>query len=119
MADLLYPMAHVTSGRAPRLVMAEDIPEGVVSYLDTSGIKQDGYQDWITVRTANANEQVFFRLPHAAVVFEIFRTAFDQAGAPVRMTVTVFPVDRNQFVVNVGDVPDRRRRHPARDHLSD
>jgi hypothetical protein len=39
-------------------------------------------------------------------VFEIFRTAFDDTGRPVRVTVTVFPTDRNQFIVNVGNVPD-------------
>jgi GntR family transcriptional regulator len=38
-------------------------------------------------------------------VFENFRTAFDQTGSPMRVTVTVFPTDRNQFVVEIGDVP--------------
>jgi len=40
-------------------------------------------------------------------MFEIFRTAFDQDKVPMRVTVTVFPTDRNQFIVNVGDdLPD-------------
>jgi GntR family transcriptional regulator len=38
-------------------------------------------------------------------VFEVLRTGFDQTGTPMRLTVTVFPTDRNQFQVNVGDVP--------------
>ena len=38
-------------------------------------------------------------------MFEIFRTAFDQNGDPMRVTVTIFPTDRNQFIVNVGDIP--------------
>ena len=38
-------------------------------------------------------------------VFEIFRTAFDQHGEPMRLTITVFAADRNQFIVNVGVVP--------------
>jgi hypothetical protein len=44
--------------------------------------------------------------PASGNVFEIFLTAFDQAGAALRVTVTVFPTDRNQFIINVGDVPD-------------
>ena len=39
-------------------------------------------------------------------VFEIFRTGFDQTGTPLRVTVTVWPADRNQFIVNVGEVPE-------------
>jgi GntR family transcriptional regulator len=38
-------------------------------------------------------------------VFEIFRTAFDQNGQPMRVTVTIFPVDRQQFIIDVGTVP--------------
>jgi GntR family transcriptional regulator len=102
-----YPMHYVTSGTAPRLLMAEDFPQGVVAYLEEAmGIKQVGYRDWITARTPDSNEQTFFRIPHDATVFEIFRTGFDQSGTPMRVTVTIFPADRNQFIVNVGTVPD-------------
>jgi GntR family transcriptional regulator len=102
-----YPMHFVTSGKAPRLLMAEEIAEGVVSYLGAAmGIKQVGYRDWITARTPNAYEQTFFRIAHDATVFENFRTGFDQTGTPLRVTVTVFPADRNQFLVDVGEVPD-------------
>ena len=38
-------------------------------------------------------------------MFEIFRTAFDGNQAPMRLTKTVFPADRNQFIVNNGQVP--------------
>jgi GntR family transcriptional regulator len=101
-----YPMDFVTSGKAPRLLMAEDIPEGTVAYLrETMGLEQVGYRDWITARTPDANEQMFFRISHDATLFENFRTGFDQSGTPMRVTVTVFPADRNQFIVNVGSVP--------------
>jgi hypothetical protein len=40
------------------------------------------------------------------MVFDIFRSAFDQHGNAMRVTVTVFPADRNQFLVNVGSPPD-------------
>ena len=98
-----YPMDFITKG-ATRLLMAENIPEGAVQYLaETIGIKQVGYTDWITARVPDTNEQSFFGLANDATVFEIFRTGFDQTGTPLRVTVTVWPADRNQFVV-------RRRR---------
>lgn len=65
-------------------------------------IKQTGYRDWITGRLATEEEQVFFGIGHDAAVFVDSRVAFDQNNAPMRLTVTVFPVDRNQLIVNVG-----------------
>ena len=101
-----YPMDFITKG-ATRLLMVEDIAEGAISYLsETVGVTQVGYRDWITARVPDTNEQSFFGLAHDATVFEIFRTGFDQTGTPLRVTVTVWPADRNQFIVNVGDVPD-------------
>lgn len=101
-----YPMEFITKG-ATRLLMDEDIVDGTVRYIaEVLNIKQVGYRDWITARGPDLNEQRFFGLAHDASVFEIFRTAFDQTGTPLRVTVTVFPTDRNQFIVNVGDVPD-------------
>lgn len=101
-----YPMDFITKG-ATRLLMAESIEEGAVRYLAaTIGVRQVGYRDWITARVPDATEQRFFGLAHDATVFEIFRTAFDQTKTPMRVTVTVFPADRNQFIVNVGDLPD-------------
>jgi GntR family transcriptional regulator len=101
-----YPIEFVLQG-ATRLLNAEDIPEGAVSYLGESlGIRQVGYRDWITARLPDENEQRFFRIPHDLTVFELFRTAFDQNKKPMRVTVTVFPTDRNQFIVDAGDVPD-------------
>jgi GntR family transcriptional regulator len=101
-----YPMEFITKG-ATRLTRDEDIVGGTVRYIaEALGIEQVGYRDWITARSPDVNEQRFFGLAHDAAVFEIFRTAFDQTGTPLRVTVTVFPTDRNQFIVNVGDVPD-------------
>jgi GntR family transcriptional regulator len=104
-----FPMEFVTSGRAPLLLVAEDMEAGTVRYLeDSTGLKQTSYRDWITVRAADDGEQRFFDIPHDATVFEVFRTAFDQAGMAFRVTVTVFPADRNQFILNVGSPPDPR-----------
>jgi GntR family transcriptional regulator len=100
-----YPMDFITKG-ATRLLMAEDIAEGVVRYLaETIGVQQIGYQDWIMARAPDSNEQSFFGPGHNAIVFETFRIGFDQTGSPLRVTVTVWPADRNQFIVRIGDVP--------------
>jgi GntR family transcriptional regulator len=101
-----FPMGFVTSGKAPRLLMAEDIDVGTVRYLeDAMGIKQTSYRDWITARAPDDKEQKFFGIAHDSLVFEIFRSAFDQHGNAMRVTVTTFPADRNQFIVNVGEPP--------------
>lgn len=108
-----YPMDFTTKG-ATRLLMAEDIPEGAVRYLaNTIGVKQVGYRDWITVRVPDINEQSFFELARDAAVFEVFRTGFDQTGTPLRVTVTVWPGDRNQFIVNIGAVSDPEYVDPS------
>jgi GntR family transcriptional regulator len=103
-----YPVEFAERGAA-RLMSSKPIEEGAVAYLrETLGIKQVGYRDWITVRAPNATEAEFFKVPTdgRVAMYEVFRTAFDGNGNPIRLTVTVLPADRNQFVVNVGDVPD-------------
>ena len=51
--------------------------------------------------------QLFFKLPDdgRVAVFEILRVAFDQDRKPFRLTISVYPSDRNQFAINVGQVP--------------
>jgi GntR family transcriptional regulator len=106
MQTSFYPLEFITAG-ASRLLIAENIPEGTVKYLgEALGLKQVGYRDWVTARGPDANEQALFGLAHDATVFELFRTAFAQTGTPTRVTVTVYPADRNQIVFNFGDVPD-------------
>jgi GntR family transcriptional regulator len=107
MQTSFYPRSFALKG-AERLLDNEDIEEGTVEYLKgTLGLTQAGYRDWITVRAPKNNEVGFFGLPPdgRVPVFEIFRTAFDQNGKPMRVTVTIFPVDRQQFIIDVGKVP--------------
>jgi GntR family transcriptional regulator len=101
-----YPMQFITDG-ATELLMARDIPGGAVRYLAASlGVRQVGQRDWITSRNPDQNEQKFFELAQDATVFVIYRTGFDQDQKPMRVTVTIFRADRNQFIVDSGDVPD-------------
>ncbi|HEY6313287.1 MAG TPA: GntR family transcriptional regulator [Streptosporangiaceae bacterium] len=105
-----YPM-HFADRGAERLRRARNIDEGTVKYLaDTLHIRQVGYRDRITVRTPGATEADFFKLPAdgRVPIYEITRTAYDDNTHPMRLTVTVYPADRNQFLLDVGDVPPLR-----------
>lgn len=102
-----YPMSLVEKG-AQRLINAEDILEGAVKYIEkAAGIRQVGWRDRFTVRAPDANEVTFFSLPDdgRVAVLQIVRTGFDQDGRPFRVTVTTYPADRNQFVLETGQVP--------------
>lgn len=110
-----YPMRYVVDGAA-RLTDPTDISQGTVSYLrETLGIDQAGWRDMIVVRAPNLVETAFFKLPDdgRVPVVETRRTTFDSRGMPVRLTVSVYPADRNQFAVNVGKVPDDIVAPPA------
>jgi GntR family transcriptional regulator len=103
-----YPMKFVERGAA-RLLSSQDIPEGTTHYLRESlGIKQVGYRVWVTVRAPNPIEADFFKLPSDGriPVYEIFQTAFDGNGQAMRLTVTIYPADRNQFIFEFGQVPE-------------
>jgi GntR family transcriptional regulator len=100
-----YPRSLLN--RAPRLLDTSDITEGTVAYMAELGILQGGYRDEIEWRPPNHIETTYFDLPidgHVQVV-EIRRIGFDQDRNRVRLTFTAYRADRNQFAINVGDVP--------------
>lgn len=102
-----YPMTLVQKG-ATELIQATSIDGGAVAYLARNiGIKQVGYRDSIAVRVPNETETTFFKLPAdgRVSVFEIYRVGFDEMGERFRLTVTVYPTDRNRLVSNVGETP--------------
>jgi GntR family transcriptional regulator len=106
-----YPMDLVSRG-AVRLMSAEPMPGGTVAYLQrTLELTQVGYRDRILVRSPDDSESRFFDLPDdgGIPVLTIMRTGYQAGqGAPVpfRVTCTVLPADRNQLVINSGEVPD-------------
>jgi GntR family transcriptional regulator len=105
-----YPMRFVIEGGANRLLEARNMTEGTVEYLRGAlGLKQAGYRDKLIVRPPDQNETRFFRLPGdgRVSVIEIRRIAFDDNGTPMRLTVSVYPADRNQFALNLGKVPEQ------------
>jgi GntR family transcriptional regulator len=102
-----YPMTLVEKG-ATKLIQATSIDIGAVAYLAAEcGIKQVGYRDSIAVRVPNEAETAFFKLPAdgRVSVFEIYRVSFDEDGNRIRLTITVYPADRNRLLVQVGYVP--------------
>lgn len=107
-----YPFSFVGRG-ATRLLEASEIDEGTVKYLEeTLHLKQVGYRDLIATRPPDENEIKLFRLPDDGriSVFVLLRTGFAQDTdglIPYRLTESVFPSDRNQFVINAGEVPSR------------
>jgi GntR family transcriptional regulator len=115
MQTTFYPMSLVNEG-ATQLIVAKDIENGAVRYLEQAlSVTQAGWRDRITVRAPNGNEAAFFKIPEDGriAVFETLRTGYDQGGKPLRLTVTTYPADRNQFVMNVGDVPPERITPPS------
>jgi GntR family transcriptional regulator len=105
-----YPMDLIAQG-AIRLISAELIPGGSVNYLhQTLGLTQVGYRDRILVRSPDENELRFFDLPDDGriPVVTIMRTGYrasDEGPVPYRVTYTALPADRNQLVINSGEVP--------------
>lgn len=100
-------MEFVTRG-ADELLMAKDFPEGIVKTLEGSlGIKQVGWRDTIIARAPSGEERDFFGLSNKVQVsvFEFRRTSYDEAGQPIRFTMTVYPADRNRFEMEAGRVP--------------
>jgi GntR family transcriptional regulator len=110
-----YPMTLVETG-AVALIQATNIEQGTVAYLaEACDIHQVGYRDTIAVRPPDENETRFFRVPAdgRVTVYEIFRVAFDKRGYRFRLTVTVYPSDRNRLRVDVGQVPPAREEQAA------
>jgi GntR family transcriptional regulator len=105
-----YPMSLYLQG-AEKLLDPTDIEEGTVEYLgDKLGLKQVGYRDRILVRRATTDESSFLKLgeDERLPVFVVMRTGYADGEGDVkpriyRLTVGVYPSDRNQFVINTGD----------------
>ena len=100
--------------------------EGVLTYLEQARhIRQVGYRDQIPVDLPRESGVRFARPPDdgRALVAVLLRTGFTAspegpAPAPYRLTETLLPADRTQFVINEGECrtgwPRQRRCESAR-----
>ena len=109
MQTTYYPMKFVTDNSATRLLEPRDMEDGTVDYLRNLGINQVGWRDQFLVRPPDANERDFFNLSERVQVamLEVRRTGYDKDGDPIRVTVTVYAGDRNQFEMEAGKVPEK------------
>jgi GntR family transcriptional regulator len=115
-----YPMDLVERG-GTALLRPQDITEGTIKYLrNRLNLLQCGSRLRILVRAPNEDEARFFGMPDDGRIsmVSLIRTGYedkaDQGPYPFRVTFTVLPADRNQFVVNRGKVPEELAA-PARD----
>lgn len=102
-----YPMEFVQRG-AVDLLQARGIEGGVTEYLkEKLGILATGRRDRITIRPPDSSEAAFFRLQDVGTVLVVVvrRTVYASGGKPIRFTVTVYPADRNHFVIDQGETP--------------
>lgn len=101
--------AHSDLG-AYRLLMAEDIAEGLGAYLSqTLGLRPDSAAAYFLQRPPTIEESRFFRLPAEGMsssVIELSRTASmrgnnaDDAPQPLYTVVAVYAGDRNRFEIS-------------------
>lgn len=99
-----YPMVFVERG-ATRLLAVEDLQEGTRQYLAGAiGAQEIGSHDTMTVRAPTPGEAARFGLPEDGriAVFQTRQIGVDPRHRPVRVTVTIYPADRNEFSMNTG-----------------
>ncbi|TDD37407.1 GntR family transcriptional regulator [Actinomadura sp. KC06] len=92
---------------AQLLLNSADIVEGTVAYLQSCGHVQAGYEDVFNARPPTAEERKFFRLSKDSLaVMEHIRTAYDQNGEPIRLTITAYKPGATLIRFIAGEVPD-------------
>jgi GntR family transcriptional regulator len=104
-----YPMSFVERG-ATRLLAVEDLTEGTRQYLtEAIGVQEIGSHDTMAVRAPTPGEATVFNLPDDGriAVFETWQTGVDVTGTPVRVTITIYPSDRNTFSMETGALAER------------
>lgn len=103
-----YPMVFVERG-ATKLLAVEDLKEGTRQYLaEAIGIQEIGSHDTMTVRAPTPGEADRFGLPEDGriAVFETRQTGVDPENKPVRVTITIYPSDRNTFSMETGHLAE-------------
>jgi GntR family transcriptional regulator len=113
-----YPMSFVEQG-ASKLLAVQDIEEGTRQYLDEAiGVSEIGSDDTMTVRAPTPGEAASFRLPEDGriAVFETRQTGIDAEGRPVRVTITIYPSDRNMFAMRTGALAEQHLSPKGRSH---
>jgi GntR family transcriptional regulator len=78
-------------------------------YLESKlGIKEIGSLDTMKVRAPNPYEAARFRIPDDGwiAVFETRQLGVRASDTPTRVTISIYPADRNQFSMRTGQLAD-------------
>jgi GntR family transcriptional regulator len=104
-----YPMAFVERG-ATKLLAVEDLKEGTRQYLvEAIGVQEIGSHDTMTVRAPTPGEAARFGLPEDGriAVFATRQMGVDPEKNPVRVTISIYPSDRNTFSMETGRLAEQ------------
>ena len=104
-ADELLPDGF-RRARGHKLLAVKDIIEGTRQYLDEAiGVQEIGSHDTMTVRAPTPGEAAAsaFRRTGASRSSRPARWASTR-GNPVRVTITIYPSDRNTFSMETGEL---------------
>ena len=106
MQTSFYPMDFADRG-AELLRRPRNIDEGAVKHLaDTLHIRRSVIaQDYRAYAERYRGGVLRVPADGRVAMYDVTRTAYDGNGQPMRLTATVCPADRNQFLLNVGQVP--------------
>ncbi|MGH3500944.1 MAG: GntR family transcriptional regulator [Nocardioidaceae bacterium] len=98
--DSYYPMdlAEGTEIMSPR-----NIDRGIIRVLAEQGHEEIGRIDEVTARMPTPDETHILELDPGVPVLRFARTTYT-TSRPVRLTITVFPADRNRLVFEQGDL---------------
>jgi len=101
-----YPM---DIARGTELEGPDKINRGTIEVLRELGFEQVSHRDTVKARMPTPEERAFFRIGLGVPMFVVSRIAYSAAReSPVRLTVTVYPADRNRLSYDGGDAPARR-----------
>jgi GntR family transcriptional regulator len=77
-----------------QMVERDSGPGGIYSRLAEVGHRPAHFTEEVAIRMPTPEEARFLRLPDPQPVFNLFRTAFDEAGTPVEVCEHVMSGDR-------------------------
>jgi GntR family transcriptional regulator len=119
MQTSFYPMRFAKPA-ATGLPWAHDMPDGAIRYLENVlGIKQAlAQQDHTPI--SGHDRAAFLVLPDdgRVAVTEIHRAAYDETGKPIRLRVTTYPAEINQFAIEDDSFSETIDRDLASSHIS-
>lgn len=95
-----YPM---DVSDAAGLAVPHDIEEGTIRAMAKAGHVEVGYVDTITARMPTPEQAARLRIDRGVPLIGYSRTAWTDTR-PVRLTVTLFPSDRNEIVYELGNL---------------